>query len=149
MAVVATPYNKARMKLAQAGINLATADVRVMLVSSGYVPNYDTHEFVSAVAAYEVTANGAARVQLANKTLTQDDVNDRAKFDCDDFEFGPAVGGTIPARRVITFVHTGNDATAILIGAFLLDDTAGGSDVVAQIGQKLKFTVHANGLVTL
>jgi hypothetical protein len=50
---------------------------------------------------------------------------------------------------MIVYVHTGNDATAILLGAILLDDTAGGTDVVAQIGQKIRYTPHANGLLVL
>jgi hypothetical protein len=149
MASPGTPFNKARLKLAQAGINLSTADVRALLVSSAYVPNYDTHEFLSSVVAAELTTNGAARVALANKALAADDANDRAKFSCDPIEFGPAVGGTIPARRMITYVHTGNDATAVLLASYLLDDTAGGTDVVAQIGQKIKFTPNANGLLVV
>jgi hypothetical protein len=149
MAAPGTPYNKARLKLAQAGINLSTADVRALVVSSTYTPNYDTHEFLSSVTSAELTTNGAARVALANKSLTADDVNDRAKFTCDPIEIGPASGGTIPARRMIVYVHTGNDATAILLGAVLLDDTAGGTDVVAQIGQKIRYTPHANGLLVL
>lgn len=148
MASPGTIYNKARLKLAQAGINLSTADVRALLVTSAYTPNYDTHEFVSSITN-EVTTNGAARVALANKSLTADDVNDRAKFSSDPIEFGPASGGTIVARRMILYVHTGNDATAILLGSILLDDTAGGTDVTAQIGQKIRYTPHANGLITL
>jgi hypothetical protein len=88
MAAPGTVYNKARLKLAQAAINLGTADVRSVLVTSGYVPNIDTDEFLSVIGANEVTTNGAARVALANKALTLDTTNDRAKFDCDDFEFG-------------------------------------------------------------
>jgi hypothetical protein len=67
MAAPGTPYNKARLKLAQAGINLSTADVRALVVSSTYTPNYDTHEFLSSVTSAELTTNGAARVALANK----------------------------------------------------------------------------------
>jgi hypothetical protein len=148
MAAPATPYNKARLKLAQAGINLSTADVRALLVTGAYTPNYDTHEFVSHLTN-EVTTNGAARVALANKSLAADDTNDRAKFTCDPVEVGPASGGTIVARRMIFYVHTGNDATAILLHAVLLDDTAGGTDVTAQIGQKIRYTPHANGLLVI
>lgn len=149
MAAPGTVFNKARMRLAQAGINLATADVRALLVTSAYVPDYDLHEFVSSVAAAEVTTNGAARVALANKTLTADNTNDRAKFSCDAINFGPAAGGTIVARRMILYVHTGSDATAPLVGSVLLDDTAGGTDVTAQIGQSIRYTPHANGLLTI
>lgn len=146
MASPGTPYNKARLKLAQAGVNFSTADVRALLVTSGYTPNIDTHEFLSSVVAQEVTTNGAARVALANKTLAADDANDRAKFSCDPIEFGPASGGSIVARRMIIYVHTGNDATAILLGSVLLDDTAGGTDVTAAVGQKIRYTPHTNGL---
>jgi hypothetical protein len=147
MAAPGTVYNKARLKLAQAAINLGTADVRAVLVTSGYVPNIDTDEFLSIIGANEVTANGAARVALANKALTLDTTNDRAKFDCDDFEFGPASGSPIVARYAVVYVHTGSDATAPLVGYILLDDTAGGTNVSAAVGQKIKVTVHANGLV--
>jgi hypothetical protein len=149
MAAPGTPYNKARMRLAQGQINLATADVRALLVTSSYTPNLSTHEFVSSVTSAEVTTNGAARVALANKSITQDDANNRAKFTCDAVEFGPASGGSITARRMILFIHTGNDATAPLVGHVLLDDTAGGTDVVAAAGQKIRYTPHANGLIQI
>lgn len=149
MAAPGTPYNAARMALASAGMNLSTADVRAVLVTSGYTPNYDTHQYLSSIAGNEVTTNGAARVALANKSLTQDNTNDRAKFTADPIEFGAASGGSIVARRMILYVHTGNDATAPLIAAVLLDDTAGGTDVTATVGQKIRYTPHANGLITL
>jgi hypothetical protein len=146
MAAPATPYNKARLKIASGQINLATADIRCCLATSAYVPNIDTHEFLSSVGAAEVTTNGAARVALANKALTADDGNDRAKFTADPQEFGPATGSPIVARYEIYYVHTGNDATASLLSYVLLDDTAGGTNVTAAVGQKIRVTPHANGI---
>lgn len=149
MASTGVVFNKARVSLASGGINLATADVRALLVTSAYAPNLDTHQYLSSIAGTEVTTNGAARVALANKVLSQDDINDRAKFTCDPIEFGPAVGGSITAMRMILYIHTGNDATAPLIGSILLDDTAGGTNTVAAIGQKIRYTPHANGLLVI
>jgi hypothetical protein len=149
MAAPGTPFNKARYKLANGQINLATADIRSCLATSVYVPNIDTHEFLSSVGAAEVTTNGAARVALANKSLTEDATNDRAKFTADPQEFGPATGSPIVARYEVFYIHTGNDATAPLLFYVLLDDTAGGTNVTAAVGQKIKVTPHANGLLQL
>jgi hypothetical protein len=143
MAAPATVYNKARYKLANGQINLATADIRCCLVTSGYVPNIDTHEFLSVIGANEVTTNGATRIALANKALTEDATNDRAKYTADAQEFGPA----IVARYCVYYVHTGNDATSPLIEYVLLDDTAGGTNVTAAVGQKVRVTPHANGIL--
>lgn len=148
MASPGTPFNKGRLHLAQAGINLSTADVRALLVTSAYTPDYDVHEFVSNLTN-EVVTNGAARVALTTKSLTLDTVNDKAKFTCDPIEFGPASGGTIVARRMILYVYNAADSAAILIGAVLLDDTAGGTDVTAAVGQKIRYTPHANGLIVI
>jgi hypothetical protein len=145
MAAPGTPFNKARYKLASGQINLATADIRCCLATSGYVPNIDTNEFLAVLGANEVTANGAQRVIPANKALSEDATNDRAKFTSDPVEFGPATGSPIVARYEVFYVHTGNDATAPLLWYVLLDDTAGGTNVTAAVGQKLKVTPHANG----
>lgn len=44
MASIGTPYNNARQLLGQAGLNLATATIKALLVTSTYAPDYDAHE---------------------------------------------------------------------------------------------------------
>lgn len=59
--------------------------IKIMLCTSGYVPNKDTHEFHSDITNEVVgagyTAGGAT---LASKTLVYDAANDRITFDAAD-----------------------------------------------------------------
>ena len=95
-------YPKAKEQFLQAGVNLSSADVRVMLVLSTYT--YDsTDEFVADLGAVD---NGRSAA-LGTKTLTN------GVFDAADSTLN-ATAGTA-SNALIVFVHTGNDATARLI----------------------------------
>lgn len=104
-------YNRFKRNLAAGAINLASADVRVLLVSSLYTFSAD-HNFVSDITN-ELSGTGYARKVLASKVVAEDDTNDRATFDADDLVWTGANFGTPDAA--IVYVHNASDAAAELI----------------------------------
>lgn len=92
-----------------------TADMRCLLVGTGYTPNRD-HDFVTDVSAQEISTTNYVRQTLAGEVITLDDANDRVLLDADDAlwtALGPASGGP-SVLAAIVFRNTGADATSPL-----------------------------------
>jgi len=97
-------YNYAKKKLCDGTVAYLTDTIKVMLVSSAYVPNAD-HEFVSSITnspsselsgtGYVAGFGGAGRKALATKAINVDLVNDRAEFDGGDLTWSSINAGTI------------------------------------------------------
>lgn len=103
-------FPKFKEQILQAGINLSSADVRVMLVRSTYT--YDsTDEFVADLGAVD---NGRSAA-LGSKTFTN------GIFDAADSTLNATAANA--SNALVVFVHTGSDATARLIA--YLDDAVG------------------------
>lgn len=121
--------------LAKANIDLDTAVIKVMLVTSAYTENKDTHtkrsDITNEVSGAGYTAGGAT----VTATVTKDTANDRL-----DIGLGGAswATSTITARKAVYYVSTGNPATDQLIA---VNDF--GSDVVTIAGT---FTLNASTL---
>lgn len=83
---------------------------KLMLVSSGYTPNKDTHTKRSDVTN-EVTGTGytAGGATLAGNTITQDNTNDLAKWTANAVTFDPA---TLTARGAVLYRSRGSLASA-------------------------------------
>lgn len=112
-------YNRGVYELLVA---IAAADLRVLLVNSGYVFS-KAHDFIADVVANEISAAGYARQTLAGKVVTEDDANNRAYLDADDPVFpSMAAGQTIGGA--IVFRHTGSDATAPIVTFIDVADVA-------------------------
>lgn len=88
--------------------------IKVALVTSTYVPDFDAHDFFNDVTNEVVgtgyTAGGQA---LANKTVTQDNTGDKGVFDADDVTWA---NSTLTARGAILYKDTGVAGTSPLIG---------------------------------
>lgn len=126
-------FPKAKEQLLQAGINLATADVRCMLVRSTYA--YDAaDEFVADLGAVD---NGRSAA-LGSKTFTN------GAFDAADSSITATAANA--SNAIVVFVHTGNDATARLI-AYL--DDAVGLPFTPEAAQVCPLVFNAAGLFTL
>jgi hypothetical protein len=98
-------YNSFFVDSAAADIDLVADTIKVMLTTSSYAP-LDTHNRRDDVTN-EVAATGGyttGGVTLANKTLTQDDTNDLAKWDADDVTWATS---TITARYAVLYKATG------------------------------------------
>ena len=91
----------------------AGTTIKVMLVTSSYAPNQDTHDFVDDVTN-EVSGTGytAGGDALASKTVTLDTTNDRAEFDATDTTWSTS---TITARAAVLYKDTGTPSTSPLI----------------------------------
>ncbi len=91
-------------------------DVRVMLLSSAYVPNQDAHDYVDDVVVNEVTGTGytAGGLALTTKTVTYDAANNVIILDADDVTWP---NRTITARYAVIYDNTPTTtATKPLIG---------------------------------
>lgn len=123
--------------------NLSTDVFKMMLVTSGYTVNLDTHQVLADITN-EVSGNGYARQTLGNVVF--DEVAGVAKFDFDDPVFS-ASGGNWSARRWIIFDDTVASPAKPLIAVGLINfaDT----DVTVTDGNTLTFNVNASGLFTL
>jgi hypothetical protein len=66
-------------------VDLDTDTIKVMLVTSSYTPNQDTHDFkddvTNEVAGAGYAAGGAT---LANETVTADNTDNEGVVDADD-----------------------------------------------------------------
>lgn len=123
------------------GIDLDTDTIKVMLVTSTYVPNADTHEdradVTNEVSGTGYTTGGA---EITSKTVTADTTDDEGVFDGADVTWSTA---TITARGAVIYLSTGVAANDLLI--CYLDF---GSD---QSSSAADFTIawNAEGLINL
>lgn len=104
-------FNIARQQMSTGELNLSAADTWVML-TDGYVPNIETHNYVSAVNAYEVGGDGYTRYKLENTSLTRDTINNRMVYTADNLSW---MFANFEADGAVLFVNTGNDNTSSLI----------------------------------
>jgi hypothetical protein len=79
--------------------------IRAMVMTSSYTPSVD-HNFVSDVTN-EITNANYARRTVSNRTLTEDDTNDRVKVDADDITPFTALGAGDLPKYVGIYVQTG------------------------------------------
>lgn len=113
-------------------VDIASATVKLMLVTVGYAPNQNTHDFRDDLGANEVvgsnyTAGGAT---LANCSVTLDAAG-LITIDFDDPPiWGEHASGFTDARRAVAYVARGGAASADeLIG--YTEDFGGGRGNVA------------------
>lgn len=135
-------FNSFKRDNAISNINLLTDTIKLMLVTSAYTPNQDTHTKRSDVTN-EVVGTGytAGGVALANKTVTQNNTTNSADFDADDITIASA---TITARGAVLYKSRGGASTADeLIG--YLDF---GSDIISTAGN-FAITFNAVGILNL
>jgi hypothetical protein len=105
-------YNKAIDALVRAGINFASDSFKVMLVTSSYTPNKDTHEDRADVTN-EVTGTGYTTGGVATTpTITLDTTNDRVDITFSNVSWASA---TITARAAVIYKSTGTAANDTLI----------------------------------
>jgi hypothetical protein len=90
--------------------------IKVMLLSSGYTPNQDTHDYLDDVVASEVTGTGytAGGATLASKTLTYDGANNVTVLDAADVTWASS---TITARYAVIYSDAGaTNSQKVLLG---------------------------------
>jgi hypothetical protein len=106
-------YNSYKKDQMNGSIDLDTDTIYVMLVTSSYTPNQDSHsvrnDVTNEVSGTGYTAGGA---EITNKQVTQDDTDDEGVFDGADVTWGTS---TITARGAVIYKSTGAITTDNLI----------------------------------
>jgi len=135
-------YNSFKRDIQNGSIDLDTDDIKVMLVTSTYTPNIDTHTKASDITN-EVVGTGytAGGVSLTTKAVTADNTNDLGKFDADDVTWATS---TITARGAVIYKSRGGASSADELVAYL--DFV--SDKISTAGN-FNLIFNANGILTL
>ena len=122
-------FTKAKALFANAGVNWASADIRVAL-STSYTPDVDAHQYLSSMTN-ECTGGNYVRKALANKAVTEDGTNHCAVLSADNVTWTALNCGT-PAV-IVVYLYNASDAAAPIIGVLDPTDTASnGGDWVAK-----------------
>lgn len=133
-------YNSFKKEIADT-IDIDAVTIKVMLVTSAYTPNIDTHTRRSSVTN-EVTGTGytAGGATLTGLTVTQNNTTDKGVIDANDVTWSTS---TITARGAVIYVSTGVAANDNLIAYIDF-----GVDKVSDTGD---FTIqwNASGIITL
>ncbi len=123
-------------------IDWLTDTIKVMLCTSDYTPNQDTHAFKTDVTN-EVTGTGytVGGATLASKTLTYDGPTNKAKLDAADVSWP---NSTITARYAVVYDATPTaDADKPLLGYVNF-----GEDKATNNGE-FKIQWHADGIFNI
>lgn len=103
-------YNSFKRDILSGTIDMDTDIIKLMLVTSAYTPNIDTHTKRSDVTN-EVTGTGytAGGATLANKSVSVDNALNKAMFTADQIVIPNA---TITARGGVLYKSRGGGASA-------------------------------------
>lgn len=126
-------------------IDFDSDTIKVMLVTSAYTPNQDTHDYLDDVVANEVTGTGytAGGQALTSKTVTYDASTNTVKFDAADVTWGSS---SITARYAVVYDDApSTNATKPLIAYFdfTTDRASSNGDFIVRWGTDGIFTVTA------
>lgn len=141
MAVTAKLYGSSLLSALTGKLNLTSDTLKVMLCTSAYTPNQDTHQYKSSVTG-EVTGTGytAGGATLGSVTLDYDAGTNTAKLDAADTSWASS---TITARYAVVYDSTpASDAARPLIAYVDF-----GADVVSTDGA-FTITWDAAGIAT-
>lgn len=110
-------YNSFKRDIMNGAIDLDTDAINVMLVTSTYTPNIDTHtkrsDITNEISGTGYTAGGSA---LASKTVTADNTGDKGVFDAADLSWSTA---TFTARGAVLYKARGGASSADELLAYI------------------------------
>ena len=109
-------YGSLLAKVFNKEVDWDTDTIKVMLLSSSYTPNQDTHDYLEDVVANEVTGTGytAGGQTLTGKTITYDGASNTTVLDANDVSWS---NSTINARYAVIYDDAGStNATKVLLG---------------------------------
>ena len=105
-------YNSALNDMATGAIDFDTNSFKIILVTSSYTPNKDTHTKRSDVTN-EVSGTGyTAGGDLTSVTVTNDTANDRIDINFSDVSWSSA---TLTAAAAVIYKTTGTSSTDNLV----------------------------------
>mgnify|MGYP003440462599 CR=1 FL=1 len=103
-------YNSFKRDIMNGAIDLDTDTINVMLVTSTYTPNIDTHtkrsDVTNEISGTGYTANGSP---LASKVVSVDTAGDKGVFDAADLSWTTA---TFTARGAVLYKARGGASSA-------------------------------------
>jgi hypothetical protein len=131
-------YNNFKEQVMEGEFDLLSDVIKVGLVT-GHVPNIDTHTTWADVSGDEEAGAGyvAGGATLAGKAVTQDDANDRGKFDGDNVTWAGLDVGT-PSHAIM---YDSTHASNLLVAYWEVTTASNGGDYTLQW--------HANGIILL
>ena len=134
-------YNNFKEMLMEKAFDLLNDTIKIILVT-GHTPNIDTHTCYADVIADEEAGAGytAGGETLANAAVTQDDVNDRGKFDGDNVTWTGLDVGT-PSHAIMYDDTIAAPTADLLIAYWEVTTASNGGDYTLQW--------HANGIILL
>ncbi|MHA2642890.1 MAG: hypothetical protein V2G41_09615 [bacterium JZ-2024 1] len=103
-------YNSFKRDIMNGSIDLDTDTIKVMLVSSSYVPDQDNHTKRSDITG-EITGTGysAGGAEITGKVVSVDNVDNEGVFDGNDVSWPSS---TITARGAVVYKSRGGAASA-------------------------------------
>lgn len=110
-------YNQAKLNLLRARFNFDTDTFYAMLVTSAYIPNFDTHDFRNDVTD-EVVGTGyvAGGAAIAVTSMSLDAPTDTVIVDFADVSWPDS---TITARAAVIYKRRGGAASADELFAYV------------------------------
>ena len=129
-------YPKSKKQFLQAGIDLASLNVRAIMVDAGAYTYDDAHDFLDDIPS-------GARIAVSGN-LTGKTFGDDGSFNSDDPTFTGVSGASIEA--IVLYVHTGTDSTSRLI---MYQDTGVTGLPLTPDGSDVQITVDAGGWFVL
>lgn len=135
-------YNAFKKYIMNGSIDLDTDTINVMLVTSTYTPDQDTHEYrddiTNEVSGTGYSAGGSA---LASKAVTADNTDNEGVFDANDVSWSTS---TITARGAVLYKARGGASSADELICYI----DFGSDKISTAGT---FTIawNAEGILNL
>lgn len=140
MPVSARAYGQMPQALANREGDFDTDTVKVMLCTSAYVPDVDTHRYRSHITN-EVSGTGytAGGATLTGKVSSYDPATNITKLTAGNVSWP---NSTITARYAVFYIDTGTPATSPLLCYWDF-----GGDFASNNGA-FDLTIHASGLIT-
>ena len=128
-------YNRWKANVMNKVVDMEADTIKVMLLDNTHTFNAD-HDVIGDVSANEISGTGysAGGATLANKTVTQDDTNDRAVFDADDSQWTTATfdayhaviwDDTVATDDLICSIDFGG-IKSVVAGTFTIQWNSGG-----------------------
>lgn len=116
-------YTNYKLAAISGSIAPSTDTIKLALLKSTYTPDLDNHKFFSDVSAQESSGAGytTGGIAATSKTLTQDSVNHRGVFDCDDAQWASST--IADARYLLVYKSTGTAGTSPLMALIDLGGT--------------------------
>ncbi len=116
MSVTLTLSNHFKYQVAKGNIDLSGDVLKIILMNNTFAFDKDADATLSDVTSDQLsTGNGYTQdnKELASKSLTEDDENDKATMTCDDVSWTADSGSIGPTGAAIIYDDTTSDDTVI------------------------------------